>query len=81
MHVSEIVASPNLCLLPVQQSFIEHQCILNKDNYAFLTINTGFQDLFNINKIRSKTVKKLLRTMWYDSITFIVSVWKIEISV
>jgi len=44
--VSEIVASPNLCLLPVQQSFIEHQCILNKDNYAFLTINTGFQDHF-----------------------------------
>jgi len=81
MPVSESVANPNLCLLPVHRSFIEHQCILNKDNYAFLTMNTGFQDHFNINKKRSKNSEKLLRTMWYDSITFIVSVWKIEISV
>ena len=58
MQVSEIAASPNLCLLPVQQSFIEHQCILNKDNYAFLTINTGFQDHFYINKIRLKNSEK-----------------------
>jgi len=43
MRVSETVAIPNLCLLPVKQSFIEHQCIMTKDKYAFLTMNTGFQ--------------------------------------
>ena len=35
MRVFEIVASPNVCRLPVQQSFIEHQCILTKYKYDF----------------------------------------------
>jgi len=53
MRVSEVVARPNLCLLPVQQSFIEHQCIFNKDNYAFLTII--IKSLFQEGNILSTT--------------------------
>jgi len=54
MRVSEIVTSPNLCLLPVQQSFLEHQCILTKDKYACLTMNTRFQVQFKKNTIKEQ---------------------------